>query len=224
MATIHPDVFQFLSALEKNNNRDWFAEHKPAFQWAQKNVKQTVLTVFNNLKQLDDITDYKMFRIYRDVRFSKNKLPYKTHFSASFQRRKPALRGGYYIHIAPNNGSFLGVGFWDPNKADLLRIRQEFEADASEIREIINQPNFKTVWGNLEGDELKSAPRNFDKQHPDIDLIRKKQYIFTKPFTDEQVLHTDFANQVVAAFKEVQPFFNYMSDVLTTNMNGESLI
>ena len=165
-----------------------------------------------------------MFRIYRDVRFSKDKTPYKTHFGGSFHRTKPKLRGGYYLHIAPNNESFIATGFWEPNKDDLLRIRKEFEMDDIEIRKIISNKAFKNVWGELIGDELKSAPRNFDKEHKAIDLIRKKQHIFTKKYTDKEVLEKDFLKDVTNSFKVIRPYFDYMSDVLTTNLNGESII
>jgi len=165
-----------------------------------------------------------LFRIYRDVRFSKNKLPYKTHFGGSFSRKKPELRGGYYLHIQPNNESFIATGFWEPNKEDLLRIRREFEQDDDEIRAIITDKSFKSVWGEFVGDELKTAPRDFDKTHPAIDLIRKKQFIFTKKYTDKDVLSDDFLEDVNTSFKAIRPFFDYMSDVLTTNLNGESII
>ncbi len=224
MDTISKQALDFLKKLEKNNNRDWFSENKKEFKSIEADTKNIYNTVFEMLKQHDDLDRVKMFRIYRDVRFSKNKAPYKTHFGGSFHRRKPELRGGYYLHIASNNESFIATGFWEPNKDDLLRIRKEFEMDASEMREILNNKSFKSVWGILEGDELKSAPRNFDKDHPDIDLIRKKQYIFVKKYTDKEVLSPNFLKDVDQSFKAIRPYFNYMSDVLTTNLNGESLI
>lgn len=223
MKTMDENVFRFLKKLEKNNDRDWFTENKPEFKTIEGDVKNAIKSVFEALKVHDDVDQFKMFRIYRDVRFSKNKLPYKTHFGGSFQRRKPELRGGYYLHISPNNESFIAVGFWDPNKEDLLRIRKEFEMDASEMRDIMKAKPFKSVWGDLEGDELISAPRNFDKEHPNIDLIRKKQYVFTKKFGDTEVMKPDFLENINASFKAVKPFFNYMSDVLTTNLNGERI-
>ena len=103
-------------------------------------------------------------------------------------------------------------------------MRKEFEMDASEIRAILKDNTFKSVWGNFVGDELKTAPKGFDKEHPDIDLIRKKQYIFTKKYTDKQVLAQGFLDDVNTSFKAVRPYFDYMSNVLTTNLNGESLI
>jgi uncharacterized protein (TIGR02453 family) len=175
------------------------------------------------LKKHDDVDSLKMFRIYRDVRFSKNKEPYKTHFGGVFHRKKPHLRGGYYLHISPGD-SFIATGFWDPNKEDLERIRREFEVDDTEIREILADKKFKAVWGELQGDELVSAPKGFDKEHPAIDLIRKKQYIFIKKYSDTEVLSNNFLQEVNDAFKAIRPYFDYMSEVLTTDLNGVSLI
>ena len=218
------DVFSFLKKLQSNNNREWFNEHKATFKTIETGVKQFYNQLFEQLNQVDSIDSFKVFRIYRDVRFSKNKLPYKTHFGGSFHRTKPELRGGYYLHIAPNNKSFIATGFWDPNKEDLFRIRKEFEMDASELRELMNQPTFKSVWGALQGDELKSAPRGFDKLDPNIDLIRKKQFIFTKTYLDKEVLSDGFEKEVIENFKVIRPYFDYMSSVLTTNLNGESTL
>ena len=177
--SIPKSVFTFFKKLEKNNNRDWFNENKPEFKAIEKDVKAVYNTIFENLNMHDEIDKLKVFRIYRDVRFSKNKLPYKTHFGGSFHRLKPRLRGGYYLHLQPNNESFIATGFWEPAKEDLLRIRKEFEMDDSEIRDILADKKFNTVWGNsFVGDEVKTAPRGFDKEHKAIDLIKKKQYIF----------------------------------------------
>ena len=222
--SIPKEILTFFKKLEKNNNRDWFNEHKPDF----KTIEAKVKACYNYLGELmnthDQIEKIKIFRIYRDVRFSKNKLPYKTHFGGSFARKKPELRGGYYMHIQPNNESFIATGFWDPSKEDILRIRKEFEMDDSEMRNILNDKTFKDTWGNFTGDELKTAPKGFDKEYPAIDLIRRKQFIFVKKFTDKEVLADNFLDEVNQAFKNVRPFFDYMSDVLTTNLNGESLL
>ena len=225
MSNIIPkETFTFLKKLEKNNNRDWFNEHKPEFKDIEAKVKACYNTVFDSLNTHDEIDKVKVFRIYRDVRFSKNKLPYKTHFGGSFHRTKPNLRGGYYLHLQPNNESFIATGFWEPNKGDLFRIRKEFEMDDEEIRSIINNKAFKKVWGDFVGDEVKTAPKGFSKEHSAIDLIRKKQYIFVKKYTDKEVLDKNFLKDVDKAFKSIRPYFDYMSDVLTTNLNGESII
>jgi uncharacterized protein (TIGR02453 family) len=219
MDTIFGDTLTYLTQLKGNNNRDWFAENKSTFEKEQKNIKLFFKSIKEELETVDNIEKMQIFRIYRDVRFSKDKTPYKSHFSAGFVRQKPQLRGGYYLHIEDNN-SFVGGGFWEPNKEDLLRIRKELSIDASELREIIKQKEFKHCFGTLQGEELKTAPRDFDKNHPDIDLIRKKQYLVTRQFTNEEVLSSNFANEVIVTFKTMRPFFNYMSDVLSTDLNG----
>jgi uncharacterized protein (TIGR02453 family) len=218
------EILDFFKQLEKNNDRDWFNEHKPTFKANEVKAKEAYKHIYESLNKHDIVDGFKLFRIYRDVRFSKNKLPYKTHFGGSFNRKKPELRGGYYVHIQPNDESFIATGFWEPNKDDLLRIRREFEQDDQEIRDLINHKSFKSVWGDFVGDELKTAPRDFDKMHPAIDLIKKKQYIFTKKYSDKEVISDGFIDDVNVSFKAIRPFFNYMSDVLTTNLNGESII
>ena len=222
--TLTKNVFQFLNQLEQNNDRDWFNAHKDTFKSIEKEVKQFNTHVFNLLNTHDDVDKLKLFRIYRDVRFSKNKQPYKTHFGCSFNRVKPKLRGGYYIHIQPNNQSFIATGFWDPNKDDLFRIRKEFEMDDEDIRAILKDKEFASIWGNFKGDELKTAPKGFDKSHPAIDLIRRKQFISTKEFSDQEVLSPDFITTIDQAFKAIRPFFDLMSDILTTDLNGQSII
>ena len=222
--TIPKSALDFFKKLQKNNNREWFTEHKPEFKAIEAEVKLVYNDIYNRLNSHDEIDKLKLFRIYRDVRFSKDKTPYKTHFGGSFHRKKPELRGGYYLHIAPNNESFLATGFWQPNPADLLRMRKEFEMDSDEMREIITNETFKSTWGELEGDEVKTAPKGFNKADKNIDLIKKKQYIFTQKFSDKEVLSKDFLDTVEVSFKAIRPYFDYMSDVLTTNLNGESLL
>lgn len=224
-ALVSKDIFSFFKKLEKNNNREWFNENKPEFKTIEQEAKSFYNMLLDTVKVHDDIDKLKIFRIYRDVRFSKNKLPYKTHFGGALHRTKPKLRGGYYLHLQPNNESFIATGFWQPEKEDLLRIRKEFEMDDEEIRDILANKDFNSVWGNsFEGDELKTAPKGFSKEHKAIDLIRKKQYVFTKKYTDKEVLSSSFLSDVDNSFKAIRPFFDYMSDVLTTDLNGESLI
>ena len=217
------EVFNFLKDLEKNNNRDWFEKNKVAFKKQEKAVKGFLNTVLDKLKGHDEIEKLKMFRIYRDVRFSKDKTPYKSHLAGSFTRACAKLRGGYYVHIKSGD-SFIATGFWEPNKEDLFRIRKELELDAEEFRSVINAPKFKKIWGEIQGDELKTAPKGFDKEHQDIDLIKMKQFIFIRKFTDKEVLSADFADKIDESFKAIRPYFDLMSDILTTDLNGESLL
>ena len=223
MESISKSTLDFLKLLKANNNREWFNANKTVFDAEQKKVKSFYNSVMEHLKASDLIENVKIFRIYRDVRFSKDKLPFKSHFGGQFTRATNKLRGGYYLHIAPGE-SFLAGGFWEPNKEDLARIRKEFEMDATEIREITNSPDFKKHFGKLQGDSVKSAPRGFDKNHPNIDLIRLKQFIVTREFTDEEVLVPNFLAEVTTSFKAMRPYLDYMSDVLTTDLNGISLV
>jgi uncharacterized protein (TIGR02453 family) len=223
MESIKQESLDFLKKLAKNNNREWFTENKEEFTKHQSSIKDFYGAVMENLNKHDQIGKMKMFRIYRDVRFSKDKTPYKAHFAGSFTRMGAERRGGYYIRVKPGE-TFLATGFFNPNKEDLFRIRKELELDASELRGILNNINFKSVWGTLEGEAVKTAPKGFDKEHPDIDLIRHKQFIFTKKFTDKEVCSKDFLNRVDDSFKAIRPYFDLMSSVLTTNLNGESLI
>lgn len=221
---ITKDVFSFLNNLKKNNNREWFAEHKKEFKAIEADVKDFYGSLMAELNTHDEIEKLKMFRIYRDVRFSKDKTPYQYHFAGSFSRSGARLRGGYYLRIRPGGESFMACGFWQPEKEDLLRIRKELELDASEFKKVIHENSFKKAWGELKGEELKTAPKGFDKEHQDIHLIRKKGYIFTHEFSDKEVISKTFFNDVSSRFKAIRPFFNVMSDILTTNLNGESLL
>jgi len=223
MESISKSTLDFLKSLKANNNREWFNENKSTFEAEQKKVKAFYNAVMERLKVSDLIENVKIFRIYRDVRFSKDKLPFKSHFGGQFTRATNKLRGGYYLHIGPGE-SFLAGGFWEPNKEDLARIRKEFETDASEIRTIVNTSDFKKHFGKLKGEAVKSAPRGFDKNHPNIDLIRLKQFIVTREFTDEEVLAPNFLDEVVTSFVTMRPYLDYMSDVLTTDLNGVSTI
>lgn len=223
MTLISKSTLDFLKELKVNNNREWFNENKPAFQIEQTKAKEFYTALMEALKVHDDIESLKIFRIYRDVRFSKDKTPYKPHFAGNFVRGTKRLRGGYYLRIRPGE-SFLAGGFWEPNKEDLLRIRKEFEMDTAEIRSIINNKEFVNYFGELEGNALKTAPRGFDKEHPDMDLIKMKQFIVTRYFSDEEVLNPDFLKEIDASYKAMRPYFDYMSEILTTDLNGESIL
>ncbi|MGJ8685205.1 MAG: DUF2461 domain-containing protein [Nonlabens sp.] len=220
---INKELLKFLSQLEKNNNKPWFEENKPRFKKLEEEFKDQVSGIKSLLNQHDIIEKAKVFRIYRDVRFSKDKTPFKAHRSVNWMREGKDRRGSYFMSIKPGN-SVIGIGFFGPEKEDLLRIRKELEVDAQELRDIIEKPAFLKTWGTFQGEQLKTAPRNFDKTHPDIDLIRFKNFFFTKTLTDKEIQSPNFFQEVDAAFKTARPFLDYMTDVLTTDLNGESLL
>ena len=223
-ATVNPSIFKFLTELKENNTREWFAENKDYYLKEEGKIKNFFTTINEELSFIDNIGGMKAYRIYRDIRFSKDKTPYKTYRSCSYKRATKALRGGYHLEITPG-GSFLAAGFWQPNKEDLFRIRKEFELDRSYIEKILSDKKFTKLFeGFHTRNSLKVAPTGFDKNHPNIDLIRKKDFIVLRKFTDKEVLSKDFHTTVINSFKAVRPFFDYMSDVLTTNLNGESIL
>lgn len=222
MKQLSREHLDFLIQLHQNNNRPWFTENKPHFDRIFAAIKDFFRAIYDNMQQYDSLELFHVHRIYRDVRFSKDKTPYKTYFGLHLGRTKPLLRGGYYLNIEPGK-CFVGGGFWDPNKEDLLRIRKEIAMDDSELRAIINDKKFVKYFGELKGEELKTAPKGFDKEHPAIDLLRKKQFLVMRSFTDKEVLQPDFLKEAISTFIAMRPFFDYMSDVLTTDVNGVSL-
>ncbi len=223
MQTLNKETLGFLKDLGKNNNRDWFTKNKPRYVLAKDDATAFATALMEEMRKHDHIEDLKVFRIYRDVRFSKDKTPYKTSIGCGFKRATEKLRGGLYLNIEPGN-TFVGGGFWGPNAQDLKRIRNEFLVNAEPFRKIINSKKFKEYFGSLNGEELKTAPKGFDKEHPNIDLIRKKQFLIGRDFTDKEALSKDFLKECNLTFKAMRPFFDFMSETLTTNENGESII
>ena len=223
MQAIPKNTISFLKELKLNNNREWFNENKDRFNTIQSQVKIFAQEVNDSLNISDNIEKIKIFRIYRDLRFSKDKTPYKKNIGMAFHRAKPELRGGYYLEISADE-SFIAVGFWNPNKEDLLRIRKEIEIDGQEFKRIINQKKIKDIWGDLRGDEVKTSPKGFTSDHEYIDLIKKKQFIFIKKLKEKDILDEKFQKELVNYFKSIRPFFDYMSEVLTTNLDGEVII
>jgi uncharacterized protein (TIGR02453 family) len=224
MVQISKSALTFLEDLSQNNNREWFNAHKTTYKTHEKEAKLFYESILGKLRETDEIDNYKLMRIYRDVRFSKDKTPYKARFAGSFKRSTEALRGGYFLNIEPGN-CLVGGGFYGPSPQDLLRIRKELEIDASELKAIIESEKFKTVFPNgIEGEGVKTAPKGFDKNDEAIELIRKKQFYVMKSFTNEELLSPEFENKVVEVFVTLRPFFDYMSEVLTTNLNGESVL
>lgn len=227
MKTLNKQNLDFLKELKQNNNRDWFLENKSTYEKNREAVVEfadEVLTLLNQHDQIETVSGKKsLYRIYRDVRFSKDKTPYKTHWASYFKRATKLLRGGYYLHIEPNN-SFVGGGFWNPNPKDLKRIRTNILEFGEELEDIINSKDFRSNFGILKGEQLKVAPKGFDKNHKYIELLRYKQFLLSRNFTDKEVLSPNFAEQVNNSFKAMRPFFNYMSEALTTDENGELIV
>jgi uncharacterized protein (TIGR02453 family) len=225
--TIPPSSLEFLKLVKKNNNRDWFNAHKERYLQEHDSVIAFADALLIEMKKHDNIETESgkksLHRIYRDTRFSKEKTPYKTNWSGSFSRATKKLRGGYYFHIEPGN-SFAGGGFWGPEPKDLKRIREEIANDPGPLKKIVNSKSFKETFGSLMGEQLKSAPQGFSADHKEIDLLRHKQFLVMRKFSDKEVLSDNFLKELNDTFKKMRPFFNYMSEVLTTDLNGTSVL
>lgn len=224
MQTITTSSFAFLKELKKNNNRDWMTIHKKRYLNNEKQLKVFYSSIENELNKTDEISKLKVFRINRDLRFSKDKTPYNVHRSVSFSRAGAHRRGSYYLRLEPGQSAMAG-GFFAPESPDLLRIRKEFEMDATEIKDILNHKNFKSAFGGFDTEyAVKTAPRGFNKEDSNIDLIRLKSYFVVHRFTDKEVFSSNFHENVMQHFLLLRPFFNYMSEILTTDLNGVSLL
>jgi len=198
--------------------------HKKEYLDGEEKLKSFYSEVETALNRNDEIAKLKVFRIHRDVRFSKDKTPYNVHRSASFSRAGAHRRGGYYLRLEPGNSMMAG-GFFAPAPADLLRIRKEFEMDSSEIRRILDQKDFKKAFGDFnQRSVVKTAPKGFSKDHSNIDLIRLKSFFVVHNFSDTEVHDANYKDYLMYQYELLRPFFDYMSEVLTTDLNGVSLL
>lgn len=224
---IEAKTFQFLQNLKQNNSKDWFLANKKEYENAYENAYVFANDLIQRMNTIDEIETPNgkkaIFRIYKDVRFSKDKTPYKTHIGGHLTRATKLRRGGFYFHIEPEN-SFVGGGFWNPNPEDLKRIREHISYEPERLQTILNSNSFKSNFVSLKGEKLKTAPKGFDKNDPAIDLINFKQFLISKPFTDSDVLSDNYLDEVFNTFKAMLPFFDYMSEILTTDLNGEQII
>jgi uncharacterized protein (TIGR02453 family) len=220
---IQASSLDFLKKLKKNNNREWFNDHKTAYQQELALMETFAGALLKQLNAHDEIETpsgkKSLFRIYRDTRFSSDKTPYKTHWSGSFKRATKYRRGGYYFHIEAGN-SFVAGGFWGPVPQDLKRIRDDIAFDAAPLRKILKSKTFVSMFQTLKGDQVKTAPKGYDSSHEAIDLLRHKQFLLIRHFSDKEVLSKNFLKEAGLTFKAMRPFFDYMSEVLTTDSNG----
>lgn len=225
-SVIQTSTMSFLKRLAKNNNREWFEKHKDEYLQAQQNLISFVdalIAEMNKHDQLETPSGKKsLYRIYNDVRFSKDKTPYNPRFAGYLKRLKPGLRGGYYYWIKPG-ASRIACGFAYPNAEDLNRVRKDIVYNYEDWRKLLSRKTIQSAFGEMTGEQVKTAPRGFEKDHPAIDLLRYKNYWFEVSFTDSEVTSPHFVKTVNQRFKSIRPFFDYMSSVLTTNENGEPL-
>lgn len=220
-------TLSFVADLEKHNERYWFQANRTRYDAAQANMHAFVDALIARMNRHDRIATENgkesLMRIFRDLRFSKDKSPYNVRFAGGISRVKPALRGGYFFHLQPGR-SYVACGFFGPEPADLKRIRTDIAQDHAAWRRLLSAKTIKTNFGELYGDQLERAPKGFPKDHVGDDLLRRKQFLLKHAFADKDVLAADFLERVDAIFKSVRPWFDHMSEVLTTDENGISLL
>ena len=219
-------VFAFLKDIKKHNNRVWFNANKETYLEQYESVVHFADVLVARMNQHDKIETPSgkkaVYRIYRDVRFSKDKSPYKSHLGLSLSRATKLLRGGYYLHLEPGN-CFAGGGFWGPSPEDLKHIREQIAIDPKPLRNILKSKSFKINFKELKGEKLIFAPKGFDKNHPAADLLRYKQFLISRTVSESVITSPKGIDEVVKSFRAMRPFFDYMSDILTTTTNGEPL-
>lgn len=229
MSKLSPHIpaasLHWLKTLKENNNREWFNAHKEEYLVHQQTIEdfaEGLLTALNSHDVIETPTGKKsLHRIYRDTRFSKDKIPYKNHWGGSFTRSGKHRRGGYYYHLESGN-SFIAGGFQQPNANDLRRIREEISIDPQSLQHILTSKAFKENFESLKGAQLKTTPKGFDPHDEAIALLRYKQFLLIKRFSDAEVLAVSFLQNADHTFRSMRTFFDYMSDVLTTDGNGNS--
>lgn len=221
---LQPESFQFLKDLKQNNNRDWFLAQAKRYEEYKKNYRQLGEAFIAEMSKGDESLnqlEFKdvSFRINRDIRFSKDKFPYKTNMAIWLSKgTKNTNLAGYYVHIEPG-ASFIAAGIHYPDAADLRKIRREIDGFYEDLEEIVTEPQFKKIYGALDSDEnntLKSAPKDFDKDHPAIQFLRLKSFTATAKLTDKEVQAKDFVKATSEKLLVLQPLVEFINRALTT--------
>lgn len=216
-------ILSFLKLLAKNNNREWFEKNKSKYLTAKELHETLVEEVLEGMIKIDSslsgLNPKKLsFRIYRDVRFSKDKKPYKVNMGASFSPSgKEMGKPGYYLHIEPGNKSFLAGGLFMPEPDNLAKVRQEIDYNGDQLKKITGSKGFKKYFSKFWDDgKLKRAPKGYPESHPHIEWLKLKSFVVTHEFKDTEVKSKSFPKLIFAAAKELKP----LNDFLNTSIMG----
>ncbi len=214
---IHKNVLSFLRDLSANNNREWFAENKARYTAIKEEFELFVAGLISEVSTFDSSVKGLQakdctFRIYRDVRFSKDKSPYKINMGGYIvPGGKKSGQSGYYLHIEPE-GSFVAGGVHMPESASLKAIRENIYNDVDAFKTVLNKKDFNEYFSNLSGEKLKTAPKGFPKDWEDLELIKFKSFTAVKYFTDKEVLSADFDKQILQGFKALKPLNDFLNN------------
>jgi len=216
---LEPQTLKFLSQLKKNNNKPWFDSHRAQYEAGRIDFSNFIQLVIDALQKTDTtITGLTakdcQFRINRDVRFSKDKRPYKENFGAFICRGgKKSIYAGYYFHLAPCN-SFMGGGLWHPEPVNLKKVRQELDYNWEEFASILKNKNFKKTFGDLyKGEDLslKRMPKGYEEDNPAIDYLKLQSLIAEAKIKDEDLTKSTLHKKTVTAFEALQPLLNFIN-------------
>ncbi len=210
------NVMDFLGALKEHNTRDWMQENKKQYQETKAAFEAFVGDLINGIAKFDNSVEGLtakdcMFRLNRDIRFSKDKSPYKTHYGAAIMeggRKSP--QPTYYIHVEPGK-SFVAGGVYKPEAENIKKIRQEIDYNPAELKKIVEDAAFKKTFGEMTGESLKTAPKGYPKDHPNIELLRMKSFLITRDLQDKEVLNAKFKENVLQLFQQMSPFNQYFA-------------
>lgn len=206
---------QFLKQLEGNNTKEWFDENRKTYEDCRKTFLGLTQQLIDGISSFDAALEGLepkacIYRINRDIRFSKDKTPYKTNFGAHLGSAGRKTEGaGYYIHISPHH-NFIGGGIYMPDAEKLAAIRQEIDYNPDELVNLLESDTFKSTFGEIRGDALKTAPKGYPKDHPHIKLLRLKSFYILRDFSDEEFLSDDFVSMATETFREVKKFNDYL--------------
>ncbi len=214
-------ILTFLKNLTKNNDREWFEKNKPKYIAAKESFDGFVAGLLEKMIPVDGslagLNPKKLtFRIYRDVRFSKDKSPYKTNMGATFSGGGKLMQTpGYYLHIEPGNKSFVAGGLYGPPNEILAKVRQEIDYNPKKLHAVLNTAKFKKTFGAFDDfDKLKTAPKGYPKDHPQLELLKHKSFIVSHYFKDKEVLDPKFMKNVVDTYKVLKPLNDYLGEAI----------
>jgi len=212
-------IFSFLKKLEKNNNRTWFNAHRDEYDKAKAEFEEFLAVLIAEIAKFDKSIKYleprdTIFRIYRDMRFSPDKRPYKLNFGASIVAGgRKVGKAGYYIHIQPGESGLAG-GIYHPDHKALERVRKAIDRDGAAFKKIVTKASFKKYFGTLTGEHLKRAPRDYAEDHPYIEFLKHKDFIAWQKLSDSAVHKKDFAKSAARAFRELKPLDDFLNNAI----------